>query len=56
MSEYECTMIQELEGHTETVEFIKFSHDGKLCVTGGMNNKLRVWKVSDNTDPLHNNY
>jgi WD40 repeat protein len=27
-----------LAGHTETVEFIKFNHDGKLLATGGMNN------------------
>ena len=32
-------------GHTETVEFIKFNFDGKLMVTGGMNNKLRVWSA-----------
>lgn len=38
----------ELPGHTETIEFIKFNHDGKLCVTGGMNNVLRVWQVGEN--------
>lgn len=42
-SKYECCKVGELPGHTETVEFIKFNHDGKLCVTGGMNNTLRVW-------------
>jgi WD40 repeat protein len=34
--------------HTETVEFIKFNHDGKLCITGGMNNLLRIWQVDEN--------
>ena len=32
-------------GHTETVEFIKFNFDGKLMITGGMNNQLRVWNA-----------
>jgi hypothetical protein len=27
------------------VEFAKFNHDGKLLVTGGMNNQLRIWNV-----------
>ena len=40
---YECVKVGELEGHTETVEFIKFNHDGKYVITGGMNNVLRVW-------------
>ena len=42
---FECVKTGELEGHTESVEFIKFNHDGKLCVTGGMNNVLRVWQL-----------
>mgnify|MGYP001202669301 FL=1 len=46
----------ELEGHTETVEFIKFNFDGKLCVTGGMNNVLRVWQVQENKDAMKANY
>ena len=44
---YECIKVGELEGHTETVEFIKFNHDGKYVVTGGMNNVLRVWQVKE---------
>jgi WD40 repeat protein len=40
--------VVELEGHTETVEFIKFNHDGKLLVTGGMNNALRIWNTETN--------
>jgi WD40 repeat protein len=40
--------VKELPGHTETVEFAKFNHDGKLLVTGGMNNVLRVWNTEKN--------
>lgn len=32
------------------MEFVKFNFDGKLCVTGGMNNVLRVWSVEPNTE------
>ena len=38
LGKYVCEKIGELEGHTETLEFIKFNFDGKLCLTGGMNN------------------
>ena len=34
-----------LPGHTETVEFIKFNHDGKYFATAGMNNQIRVWNT-----------
>mmetsp|Transcript_12909 Transcript_12909/g.20002 ORF Transcript_12909/g.20002 Transcript_12909/m.20002 type:complete len:186 (+) Transcript_12909:143-700(+) len=50
---FECVKIGELEGHTETLEFIKFNHDGKLVFTGGMNNVIRVWQVQPNDDPLN---
>lgn len=40
-----AVLYKALPGHTETVEFTQFSHDGKLLVTGGMNNQLRVWNV-----------
>ena len=35
---YKSVMHKHLPGHTETVEFLKFNHDGKLLATGGMNN------------------
>ena len=44
---YKCVKKSELPGHTETLEFIKFNHDGKMVVTGGMNNVLRVWTMGD---------
>jgi WD40 repeat protein len=45
-----CIKVGELEGHSETVEFVKFNFDGKLCITGGMNNVIKVWNVEENTD------
>jgi ribosome assembly protein SQT1 len=36
-----------LTQHTETVEFIKFNHDGKLMATGGMNNQIRIFNVDN---------
>ena len=42
---FECVKVGELAGHTESVEFVRFSFDGKLCLTGGMNNVLRVWQM-----------
>jgi len=48
---YECVKVGELVGHTETVEFIKFNYDGKLCITGGMNNVIRVW-IMENENPM----
>lgn len=38
---------KELTGHTETVEFVKFNHDGKLLATGGMNNLIRIFNAED---------
>jgi WD40 repeat protein len=49
-NQHECVKIGELVGHTETVEFIRFNHDGKLCLTGGMNNTLRVWRTNTTGD------
>lgn len=45
VSKFKTKLLTELQGHTETVEFAKFSYDGRYLVTGGMNNLLRVWDV-----------
>lgn len=45
VSKFKAKKLHELPGHTETVEFAKFSYDGRFLVTGGMNNVLRVWDV-----------
>lgn len=56
VGKYVCEKIGELEGHTETLEFIKFNYDGKLCLTGGMNNQLRVWQMEENESPMTKNH
>ncbi len=38
---------KQLAGHTETVEFLKFNHDGRLLATGGMNNQIRIFNTDD---------
>jgi len=35
---FKSVIHKHLPGHTETVEFIKFNHDGRLMATAGMNN------------------
>jgi WD40 repeat protein len=45
VNKFKTKQLFELQGHTETVEFAKFSYDGRYLVTGGMNNLLRVWDV-----------
>ena len=44
-NKFKSRLLNDLPGHTETVEFAKFSYDGRFLVTGGMNNLLRVWDV-----------
>lgn len=44
-AKYKTTKLQELEGHKETVEIIKFNSDKKLVATAGMNNFIRIWDV-----------
>lgn len=41
---YETKLIKTIN-HSETVEFAKFNFDGKLLVTGGMNNPVRIWNA-----------
>ena len=42
---FKSVLHKSLPGHTETVEFIKFNHDGKLMATAGMNNQIRIWNT-----------
>lgn len=45
VAKFKTKQLHELPGHTETIEYAKFSYDGRFLVTGGMNNFLRVWDV-----------
>lgn len=40
-------MIMKLDGHTDSVTNIAFSHDGKYLATGGMDGQVRIWSVPD---------
>jgi WD40 repeat protein len=40
-------MIMKLDGHTDTVSNIRFSHDGTYLATGGMDGFVRIWSVQD---------
>ncbi|BGO95031.1 hypothetical protein NBRC10512_006505 [Rhodotorula toruloides] len=37
--------VAQLSGHTDSVTSVGWSHDGGLVATGGMDGKVRVWKV-----------
>lgn len=37
-------MLAKLEGHTDSVTSVGFSHDGEMVATGGMDGKVRVWR------------
>eukprot|EP00350_Pseudokeronopsis_sp_OXSARD2_P009809 CAMPEP_0170543388 /NCGR_PEP_ID=MMETSP0211-20121228/2511_1 /TAXON_ID=311385 /ORGANISM="Pseudokeronopsis sp., Strain OXSARD2" /LENGTH=260 /DNA_ID=CAMNT_0010846731 /DNA_START=386 /DNA_END=1168 /DNA_ORIENTATION=- len=45
--QYKSILVQSIS-HTETVEFTKYSFDGKFLVTGGMNNQVKVWSSEKN--------
>ena len=40
-------VLQKLDGHTDSVVAVGFSHDGSLIATGGMDGRVRVWKKGD---------
>ena len=40
-------MILKLDGHTDSVTIVKFSHDGIYLATGGMDGQVRIWSVSE---------
>lgn len=37
--------VAQLSGHSDSVTSVGWSHDGGLVATGGMDGKVRVWKV-----------
>ena len=53
IADYSATVIQTLEGHTDTVDLIE--SNGKLVVTGGMQNTLKIWKIKDDCLELVSN-
>lgn len=36
-----------LEGHTDSVTSVKFSHDGQFLATGGMDGHIKIWSSND---------
>jgi len=40
-------VLQKLDGHTDSVVAVGFSHDGGLVATGGMDGRVRVWKKGE---------
>jgi ribosome assembly protein SQT1 len=40
-------MIMKLDGHTDSVTNVTFSHDGSYLATGGMDGQVRIWSVRE---------
>lgn len=40
-------MIMKLNGHTDSVTNVAFSHDGGYLATGGMDGQVRIWNVQE---------
>lgn len=40
-------VLQKLDGHSDSVVAVGFSHDGGLVATGGMDGRVRVWKKGE---------
>ena len=40
-------MIMKLDGHTDSVTNVAFSHDGGYLATGGMDGQVRIWNVQE---------
>lgn len=39
--------LQKLDGHSDSVVAVGFSHDGSLVATGGMDGRVRVWRKGE---------
>ena len=53
-------LIRTLKGHTARVRCMNFTHSGLKLITGGTDNKIKIWDIRGEKDPLsleyHNNW
>jgi WD40 repeat protein len=40
-------LVMKLDGHTDSVTNVAFSHDGGYLATGGMDGQVRIWNVQE---------